>query len=158
MRATWSEHLSVGNGEIDLDHKFLFGLIDGVVHAIEANDCLALSRAFELLENKLRSHFSNVERIAETVKFPFTRHKEAQIFLLKELENLKDELQGKAGVWCEAAVKHYSDILRGLLMDHITDKDMLMKPLLQNYPYDLTVAGLCRDSMQSNYIEAHHGR
>lgn len=156
MRATWSEHLSVGNGELDLDHKILFGLIDGVVHAIETNDYSALSRAFELLDNMLRSHFSNVERIAETVKFPFTRHKEAQIFLLKELEYLKDELQGKAGVWCEAAVTHYSEILRGLLMDHITSKDMQMKPVLQNYPYDLTIAGMRRGSMQTNYIEARH--
>lgn len=158
MRAAWSEHLSVGNGEIDLDHKILFGLIDCVVHAIETNDCLALSRAFELLDNMLRSHFNNMERIAETVKFPFASHKAAQIYLLKELTYLRNELQGKAGVWCEAASTHYSDILRRLLMDHIAGKDMQMKPLLQNHPYDLTVAGLCRGSIQTNDVEAHHAQ
>jgi hemerythrin len=124
-----------------MDHQLLFGLIEGVVHELEYRDCSVLSQAFELLDGRLRSHFKNEERIAETVKFTFDQHKEAQKFFLKELEYLKDELLCKDGVWCEDAVKHFSDSLRGMMMDHITRKDMLMKPVLRGYPYDLTAAG-----------------
>ena len=142
MRLTWSEHLSIGNEKIDLDHKLLFGLIEGVEHAMEYRDCTVLSKAFNLLVSKLRSHFTNEEYIAETVQFPFAQHKKDQQYFLKEVEYLKDELLCKEGVWCEAAIKHFSGSLRGLLMDHITRKDMLMKPFLQKHPYDLTSVGL----------------
>lgn len=155
MRYVWSEHLSVGNETIDLDHKVLIGLIDGVVHAMEYQNCSVLSQAFELLDNKLRTHFHNEECIADAVKFPFTKNKEAHRFLLKEIGLIKNELLGKNGVCCEDAVKHFSDLLKRLLIDHITMNDMPMKPILQEYPYNLATAKLDRsyEHNQPVYME-----
>lgn len=138
MEPIWSEQLSVGNETIDLDHKVLFGLMNGVVHAMKSRSCSVLLQAFELLDDRLRTHFHNEECIAEVVNFPFAQNKEAHQFLLRELEYLKNELLGKHGVCCEAAISHCSDSLRGLLIEHITSRDMLMKPVLKDYPYNLT--------------------
>ena len=142
MKTAWTDDLSVGNGMIDADHFILFSLINGVEHAIERRDCTALSQALELLDGRLRAHFKNEEGIANAIKYPFTQHKQAQQYFLEELGYLRNELLEKAGVWCAAAVVHYSDLLRGLLMDHITKKDMLMKPALQDYPYGLAATTL----------------
>ena len=149
MGFTWAEHLSVGNALIDSDHKVLFCLINGVAHAIEIRDCSVLSQVFELLDSRLCSHFQNEEFIAEAVNMPFAKHKQAQQFILKELGYLKGELLGKNGLWCEAAVEHFSESLRSLLLDHILRKDMLMKPTLQEYPYDFTVTRLDRGFLQN---------
>ncbi|MDH4215382.1 MAG: hypothetical protein OEV23_00570 [Gallionella sp.] len=160
MKTAWTDDLSVGNGMIDADHLILFGLINGVEHAIESGDCAAVKQALELLDGRLRTHFQNEEGIANAIKYPFAQHKQAQQYLLEELGYLRNELIGKAGLWCGAAVEHYSDLLRGLLIDHITSKDMLMKPVLQGYPYGLTAAkqeqGFAQNA--SGYGEERHAR
>lgn len=135
MELAWTDDLSVGNSMIDADHKILLDMVNGVVHAIEMSDCSALSQASELLENRLRIHFAHEENIARAVKFPFAKHKLAQHYFLKELDLLIDELEARNCVFCEDAAEHYSNSLSGLLLDHITKKDMLMKPVLQSYPY-----------------------
>lgn len=136
MELEWTDDMSVGNGVIDADHKILLGMVNGVVHAIELADCTVISQSFELFDSRLRTHFENEESIARTIKFPFTKHKQAQQYYLKELDLLKDELLARGGVWCKGSIMHYSDSMRTLMIEHITRKDMLMKPSLQSYPYN----------------------
>lgn len=140
MDLAWTDDLSVGNAIIDADHKSLLGMANGVMHAIEVSDCPALSWMFERLENRLRNHFVHEENIARAVSFPFDKHKLAQRYFMKELDLLADELEARNCVFCEEAARHYSGSLSALLMDHITGKDMLMKPVLQSYPYSFRPA------------------
>lgn len=64
MELAWSEELSVGNAMIDSEHKDLIIIVNNVEHAIRARDSSALSRAFKLLEDHMRIHFTNEEKIA----------------------------------------------------------------------------------------------
>lgn len=60
----WTKRLSVGNALIDAEHRNLIGMVNDVVCAIRAMDCLALSETLQLLEDWLGVHFANEERIA----------------------------------------------------------------------------------------------
>jgi hemerythrin len=117
-------------------------MANSVMHAIEIADCSVMSQAFELFDNRLREHFESEENIARVVKFPFSRHKLAQRYFLKELDLLREELLARGGAWCEDSIRHYSDSVKGLLLEHIISKDMEMKPSLQIYPYNFGQAGL----------------
>lgn len=141
MELVWTDDLSVGNAMIDTDHKMLLGMVNGAVHAIKIGDCSVLSQAFEQLDRRLRAHCAYEENVARAVKFPFIQHRLAEQYFLRELNYLKDELLDRNCVCCEDAIKHYSNSLKGLLMDHITGNDMLMKPVLQSYPYNFKPVG-----------------
>lgn len=120
MKLAWTDDLSVGNAMIDADHKMLLDMVNGVVHAIKIGDCSALSQAFELLDGSFRTHCACEENVVQAIKIPFIQHKLAEQYFLRELNYLKDELLDRNCVCGEDAIRHYSDSLRGLLMDHIT--------------------------------------
>jgi hemerythrin-like metal-binding protein len=141
MDLTWTGDLSVGNAMIDSAHRKLLEIADGVVHAIELEDCMAFSQAFEQFENQLRIHYASEERIAQAVRFPYARYKMADQHFLRELDLFKQELLSRSCQCCGEAIKHYSESMKALLVDHITEKCRLMKPFLQNYPYELSLAG-----------------
>lgn len=137
MGLAWTNQLSVGNAIIDSEHQVLLGMVNEVERAIRKSDSLALSQAFKLLENWLRIHFENEEKIAQAIDFPFDRHKLAQQFSLKELHCMRDELESKGGLWSERAIEHYSQFLESWIIDeHIIKFDLLMKSALQKHPYD----------------------
>lgn len=138
MELVWADDLSVGNALIDADHKILLGMANGVMRAIEMSDFSVLSWMFKQFESRVHTHFIQEENIALAVKIPFDDHKQAQGYFLKELDLLIDELEARNCVFCEDAAKHYSNSLSGLLLGHITGKDMLMKRVLQNYPYSFS--------------------
>ena len=138
MELVWTEDLSVGNASIDADHKVLLGLANGVVHAIITSDCSILTESFCLLDNKLRMHFTNKESIARKVGIPFLMHKQAQKYLLEELDFLKEELLARGGSLSRESSSHYSGTLKELILSHIVKHDMQMKRVLQGYPYDFS--------------------
>jgi hemerythrin-like metal-binding protein len=92
MKLAWTEQLSVGNAVIDSDHKNLINMVGDIVHAIGARNHHTLAKAFELFERWLSAHFANEEHIARAIKFDFSKHKPAQLFSLKEILHLRDEL------------------------------------------------------------------
>lgn len=140
MELAWTDDLNIGNAVLDSDHKILLGMVNRVINAIKTEDCKVLSHAFELLETKLRTHFEYEENIARAVNFSYAQHMQAEQYFLREIDLLKEELLSRNCECCAEAVKHYSDTLGGLLIDHIAVKDVLMKPVLQNHPYNLSPA------------------
>ncbi len=136
----WTNELSIGNALIDSGHKSLLEIAGAVIHSIEAEDCVAFSRGFELLENALRAHEAKEEHIAQRVRFPYARYRAAEQHFRKELDLFKQELLARKCQCCEDAIKHYSDALKGLMVDHISEKGRLMKPFLQNFPYEVDAA------------------
>ena len=49
---------------------------------------------------------------------------------------MREELLPRNGSWSESAAAHYSYFLGEWMIEHILQEDMLMKPVLQTYPYD----------------------
>lgn len=132
----WTDELSVGNAAIDIDHKKLIVMVNGVEAMIRARDSFALPQALEQLEHHLYIHFVREEKIAEAVNFPFGKNKAEHEYVLKEFQNMKDELIAKEGIWSDDAADHYSHFLSDWIRDHVLNEDMLLKPVLQTYPYD----------------------
>jgi len=137
MQLTWTEPLSVGNAILDADHRYLVSLVSDVADAIIAGDSSTLAQGFRLLESCLVVHFVNEEEIARAIQFPFSQHKRAQQYSLKELQLMRDELVGKDGMWSDGAVEHFSQFLKKWMIgEHIIKRDMLMKPVLQTLDYN----------------------
>lgn len=136
MMEAWVNELSVGNAMIDIDHKMLIVMVNGVEAMIRARDSFALPPALEQLEDNLNAHFVREEKIAQAINFPFGKNKMEHQYVLKEFQNMKDELIAKDGIWSDGAAEHYSHFLSAWITDHVLNEDMLMKPALQTYPYD----------------------
>ena len=139
MVFAWSEQLSVGNAMMDSEHKNLICMVNNVVRAIRARDSSALPQAFEQLEECLRAHFVNEEKMAQAINFPFIQNELEHKYVLKSLHLISDavaSMAAKNGVWAEDAAEHYSEFLSDWLTNHVIREDMLMKPMLQTYPYD----------------------
>lgn len=136
MMGAWVNELSVGNAVIDIDHKMLIVMVNGVEAMIRARDSFALPQALEQLENNLNAHFAREEKIAQAINFPFGKNKMEHQYVLKEFQNMKDELIAKDGIWSDGAAEHFSHFLSDWITDHVLNEDMLMKPVLQTYPYD----------------------
>lgn len=132
----WTDDLSVGNASIDADHKKLIVMVNGLETMIKARDGFALPQALEQLEHYLNVHFINEEKIAQAVNFPFGKNKLEHQYVLKEFQHMKAELIAKNGAWSDGAAEHYSHFLSDWITDHVVKEDMLMKPVLQTYPYD----------------------
>lgn len=136
MELAWTERLSVGNAMIDSEHKILLDMINGVEQAIRRRDSVALPQAFKRLGDCVRIHFANEEALAREIGFPFAHNKLEHQYVLKEFQQMKDELLARNGMWSESAAEHYSYFLSEWMVEHILKEDMLMKPLLQTHPYD----------------------
>ena len=131
-----SEEISVGNATIDADHNKLIAMVNGIEAMIRKRDRAVLPQALEQLEYWLYVHFVNEENIARAVNFPFAQNKQQHSYVLKEFQHMKTELTAKDGVWSDEAAEHYSSFLSDWIIDHVINEDMLMKPVLQTYPYD----------------------
>lgn len=138
MRLTWTESLSVGNAMIDSEHKQLITMVNGAEGMIKKMDNFALAEAFDQIEHFLVAHFANEEMIAQAIKLPFIQNKLAHENVMKTLWFMRDVIAGKNGVWDKDTAEHYSELLSDWLSNHIIKEDMLMKPVLQTYPYDFT--------------------
>jgi len=140
MMEQWSDDLSVGNAAIDSDHQKLIVMVNGVEAMIRARDSFALPQALEQLEHHLYAHFVREEKIAQAVNFPFGKNKAEHQYVLKEYQHMKDELIAKEGIWSDGAAEHYAHFLSDWIKEHVLNEDMLLKPVLQTYPYDFNPA------------------
>lgn len=136
MGLTWAEYLSVGNVMIDSDHKNLIIMINNIEHAIGRRDTAEMLKAIGSFATYMHIHLRNEEQIAEAVNFPLAQNNLEHQQLMYEIRSMLENLDPKNGTWPDNLVKKYSCFLNDWMMDHIIKKDMQMKPVLQNHPYD----------------------
>ena len=136
VELAWSDQMSVGNAKIDSDHKRLITMVNGIQYMIKARAASALPEAFEQFEYWLRLHFDHEEHVAEKVKFPFAENKQEHEQLLEEFQRMKDVFRTKNGTWSDDEAEYYSVFLGDWITNHVLSEDMLLKPVLQSYPYD----------------------
>lgn len=136
MKLTWAQYLSVGNALIDSDHKNLIIMINNIELAIGRRDHAGLSKAIEKFATYMHIHLRNEEQIAEAINFPLAQNKLEHQQLMYEIRNMLENQDPRNGTWPDNLVKKYSCFLNGWMLDHIIKKDMQMKPVLRNYPYD----------------------
>lgn len=136
MGITWDDGLSVGNAVIDSDHKNLLVVLNRVVHDMRTKDRTAFSKSFSLLDTYMQIHFKNEENIAEAVNISFNQNKIEHMQILNEMNKIKSILESTSGAWPDQMVETYSRYLTDWMENHIINEDMLLKPVLEKYPYD----------------------
>lgn len=141
MKLTWTRLMSVGNESIDSEHKNLLNMVNDIESAIRARDSNALVQAFKLFEDAVHVHFRNEARIAQAIDYPFEEHKLEHLYVLNELQTMRDELVSNEGRWSESAVEHYYGFLSEWTTAHIGEDDMRMKEILETYPYNFKPPG-----------------
>lgn len=136
MKPEWSTQLSVGNETIDSEHRNLLKMINDVESAIRAGNSPTLPQSLKLLEDCVAAHFADEEKIAQAIGFDFTQNKLEHQYVQNELRHMVEDLVAKNGAWSESVAAHYSFFLSEWMVEHILQEDILMKPVLQTYPYD----------------------
>ena len=136
MKPEWSTQFSVGNEMIDSEHYNLLGMINNVESAIRAGDISTLPQSLKLLEDCVAVHFADEEKIAQAIGFDFTQNKLEHQYVQNELRHMVEDLVARNGAWSESVAAHYSFFLSEWMVEHILQEDMLMKSVLQTYPYD----------------------
>lgn len=136
MEFAWKKRLSVGNAFLDTEHKKLIDMVNGVEHAIRTKNSSALPQALNQLLDFVYVHFENEKKIAQAIGFPFAEHEQEHRYVQMELMRMKDELVDNNVRWSASAAEHYSYFLSEWFNEHLTEEVMLMKPMLETYPYD----------------------
>ena len=111
-------------------------MVNGIQYMIKARAAEALPEAIEHFEHWLRLHFDNEENIAQVAKIPFAQNKLEHEQLLEEFQHMKDVFKSKNGIWSDDEAEYYSSYLSNWITNHVLSEDMLLKPVLQTYPYD----------------------
>ena len=135
MDMVWTEQLSVGNAVIDSEHKKLIALVNDITCATKEKDSSALLRALKPFKSFMSRHYIKEEQFAQALDFPFGLHDVAHQNLRTELDFTEQELK-KNCMENIFVMEDYAQFLWDLLIKHITEEDMLMKPMLQTRPYD----------------------
>lgn len=138
----WTSSKSVGNAFLDNEHRKLLGMIDDVERAIGAKNPVALSQTLKTFEDAVCIHFANEARIAAAIGHPFDQHQLEHQYVLHEIRQMKADLLDLDGRWSESASTHYLIFLSTWASEHIDEDDMLMKPRLQEHPYEFRPEGL----------------
>ena len=134
MSLVWRDQLSVGNNVIDSDHKYLIEIINKVEQALVKRNRNELSAALDSLAQYSRVHFDREEKIAAAVKYTqVPQLNQSHQELLKQLDQMKDEIAAMGQDWSAEAAERFTGFLRDWLINHVIREDLLMKPVLQKY-------------------------
>jgi len=135
MSLVWREQLSVGNDVIDADHKYLIEVINQVERSLDIKNRNELFAAFDTLYQYSQKHFAQEEKIARAAGYRQVPHlSQSHEALVKQLDQLKREIEAMGEEWSSAVVEHFTHLLRNWLIDHVIKEDLLMKPTLQKFP------------------------
>lgn len=85
MIIEWSDELSIGIPEIDIEHRFLVALVNGLHSKILANESQqSLAETFSHLIRYTEKHFRNEEAVMQAVGFPLLEQHQDQHFDLAD--------------------------------------------------------------------------
>lgn len=127
----WDEKYSVGVREVDLQHKKLVELINGLHDAMKAGKGKdALARVLQDLINYAASHFATEEKYMTQFSYPaYPTHKnEHEKFVKQVLDFQKDFNSGKAVMTLDIM-----NFLKDWLLNHILGTDKKYEPFFNEH-------------------------
>jgi hemerythrin len=133
MAIVWRQQMSIDDGTIDDDHKYLIGLVNDV-DAVPPGPGMPAELAVILarLETYARIHFQREERLQVAVAFTYQlAHHRRHKVLLRELNAMRPECETihLPEQWL-AFHARLCEFLYRWLVDHILKVDVLMKPFV----------------------------
>ncbi|MER2519543.1 MAG: bacteriohemerythrin [Bdellovibrionales bacterium] len=127
----WSDALSVGIEEIDIEHKKLVTIANNLYDAINANaEKEALGKTLAELIAYTRSHFAHEERLFAQTNYPESAaHKQEHEKLTNQVLDMQKKFANGATTSLSLEVM---DILKNWLIYHIQGSDMKFAPHLKS--------------------------
>lgn len=119
---------------IDADHKFLIEIINHAEHSLKTKNKVELRETLESLSKYSKAHFDREEKIAEAAGYSQVPHlSESHDDLIKQLDQVRGEVDAMGRDWSAETVDHFTHFLRGWLINHVIKEDLLMKPVLNKF-------------------------
>lgn len=119
----WDEKYSVGNVEIDEQHKKLFEILRSCSNREDDSNAKYLVVVRELL-NYCQDHFSREEELMRNANYPdLSNHSAEHEKILKAVEKLVEKLYGGEKVDITAI----NNFVSAWVKKHIIEKDLLLK-------------------------------
>ncbi len=137
MALIWRKEMSVGNDNIDHDHKYLILYVNTVELCLQNPEQREqLHDAFAQLYEYAEKHFSREESIQRKIDYPDRlNHRHIHNNLLKELREVELKVSNaKNAEEIEKIAPELTQFLRSWLIDHVFNEDMLLKPYLRKHP------------------------
>lgn len=118
----WSDSLSVGNRQIDDDHKHLFGLLDKLQDAMKQGKAnTVISNIMDELVQYTVSHFRREEQFMQRIAYPdFVAHKSEHDKLIAEVSDLQVRLKNGSLTLSLSVNQFLSDWLNRHIMNSDT--------------------------------------
>lgn len=131
MDFVWTEDLSVGVKEIDIQHRVLFAKINDLVKALDSLDTAAhIEEFFDFIEEYAASHFTMEQKAMGVYKYPDrAAHIEQHIIFNRVIGELRD-LFKENGV-TEALTAKLRVSVCDWLIDHISEVDKALGVFLK---------------------------
>lgn len=129
--------MSVGNALIDADHRYLMCLVNTVELALRSSaERDLLSVALDQLHQYTHDHFEREQRLQLAVRYThYDQHCQSHRSLMSRLGEIRAHVESAAAGEVPAdELARLTDLLRRWLLDHVLKEDMLMKPILSQYP------------------------
>lgn len=123
MKVEWQEYLSVGMIEIDSQHRLLFDKFNAMLAACEKGSSAdEVNRLFTFLGAYVITHFSDEERLMQTLGFPdYARHREQHQAFTHQIATLKERLINEGPT--QGLVASICLTINGWLIKHISGMD-----------------------------------
>jgi len=130
MTIQWRDNMSVDGGLIDADHKHLIEIINKFESFTKGG--LGVEEAMEILyalKFYASTHFKREERLQLLADFPHAEaHQQEHEELLKQLNHVVEEFRNLApNADHQEYAKETAELLRHWLIDHVLNRDLLMK-------------------------------
>ncbi len=123
MRIEWRDHLPIGVGEIDHQHRQLFDKFNDFLAASAAErGADEISRLFWFLGAYVITHFADEERLQKRIGYPgYAEHRKLHQEFTRKFEGLKERLASEGPT--RELISTVTLTVTGWLMEHISGKD-----------------------------------
>lgn len=125
----WMDMFSVGNAEMDADHKGLLDLLNRIYEAWSADgtgEAIDVASVFDDLTEYTRRHFAREEALLEKIDYDRLEVQKAEHHrMIEQLDAFK--ARHIAGSQPAALTQEMVDFLRSWMIDHILAEDMRYK-------------------------------
>lgn len=140
MPIKWDSRLSVGNINIDMEHKLLLALLNALeVVARHPDEKDALKFFFDQLYESARDHFVHEEKLQLKFLYPYyEENKQGHEQLMTELDAIRIDVNRyieKAETLPEEVEKigeQVNHVMRDWFIEHIIKSDLKMKGFMDN--------------------------
>jgi hemerythrin len=130
MSIAWEEGLTIGDPQIDADHRRMVALVARLEAAAEGGvDCEMVGRTLAALAHLCRKHFAREEALQREIGFPDREvHRDRHDMLSKRLDALLAHYAGGGPDIRRGMVRTLGDSLATWLINHIANEDVHLKP------------------------------